>query len=103
MVDKGLISLKNPRFNMLSWPWYANIMILPDHVKKKLMDRYRASAKRYADNETLKNGFRLIVYTLKQGQERKDGILEFKKYNDEVDSHRKENHLEVIPELTALK
>mgnify|MGYP003333360829 FL=1 len=99
MVDKGLISLKNPRFNMLSWPWYANIMILPDHVKKKLMDRYRASAKRYADNETLKNGFRLIVYTLKQGQERKDGILEFKKYNDEVDSHRKENHLEVIPEL----
>jgi hypothetical protein len=105
LVDEKLFDIENTnwdsglRFNLLSYPWYANIMILPDHVKDKLVDRFRKSVAKYSHNEHIKNGFKMIIYTLKHGQPNKDGILEFIKSNDEVDLHRNEKLLDAIPEL----
>jgi hypothetical protein len=105
MVEEGILDLNNTRwhsgtrFNLLSYPWYANIMILPDHVKDKLIDRYRKSAFKYSHNEHVKNGFKMIIYSLKHGEPNKGGVLEFMKSNDEMDEHRKEKLLDVIPEL----
>lgn len=105
LVDEKLFDIDNTnwdsglRFNLLSHPWYANIMVLPEHVKDKLIDRLRLSVKRYAHNQHIVNGFKLIIYTLKNGNENKDGILEFIKANNEIDNTRNEKILDVIPEL----
>jgi hypothetical protein len=105
LVDEKLFDIENTnwdsglRFNLLSYPWYANIMILPDHVKDKLVNRFRKSVEKYSHNEHIKNGFKMIIYTLRNGKPNKDGILEFIKSNDEVDSYRNEKILDAIPEL----
>jgi radical SAM protein with 4Fe4S-binding SPASM domain len=105
MVEEGILDLNNTkwhsgiRFNLLSYPWYANIMILPDHIKDKLIDRYRKSVIKYDHNEHVRNGFKMIIYSLKHGESNKGGLLEFMKSNDEMDEHRKEKLLDVIPEL----
>lgn len=105
LIEQGLLVINdprrppNPRFNLLSDPWYANIMILPEVAKEKLIPRYIKSMEKYAFNRDLKNSFKTIVYTLMRGEPNKGGIQEFIKYNDEVDMHRKEKLLDVIPEL----
>lgn len=105
LVDEKLFDIDDTdwssglRFNLLSYPWYANVMILPEDVKNKLINRFRKSVQKYDRNEHIKNGFKMIIYSLKHGKENKEGILEFIKSNDEVDLHRKEKILDVIPEL----
>lgn len=101
MVENGFIDTKTcPRFNLLTHPWYANIMILPKHVKNRLIELYRVYANKYGkDNVDLHNGFKMIIYNLSVGEENKDGILEFKNYNDEMDAWRKEKFEDLVPEI----
>ena len=100
MIDKGFIDTKSsPRFNLATNPWYANIMILPTHVKRRLAELYRVYQNRYKDNVDIYNGFKMIIYNLTVGDENKGGILEFKQFNDELDLHRKEKFEDIIPEM----
>jgi Iron-sulfur cluster-binding domain len=109
MVDVGMIDKDSqPRFNLLTYPWWANIMILPDFSKEYLIAYYRTYVQKYSDNECIKNGFRLIQANLKSGsgkygdlinRENKGGILEFIQHNNEMDKDRKEKLLDIIPEL----
>ena len=105
LVDEGFLDFSNPRwysnarFNLLTNPWYANIMILPQHIKDRLTERYKQSIERYSFNKDLANGFKMIVYTIQSGAPNKGGLQEFIKYNNEVDEHRNEKLLEAIPEL----
>jgi hypothetical protein len=41
----------------------------------------------------------MIVNNLQVGNENKGGILEFKKFNDELDEFRNEKLTDIIPEL----
>jgi hypothetical protein len=41
----------------------------------------------------------MIKYALDVGGENKEAILEFKKYNEELDGYRAEDMLKTIPEL----
>jgi hypothetical protein len=100
MLDEGFIDTKSsPRFNLATNPWYANIMILPKHDKRRLTELYRIYQDRYKDNPDIHNGFKMIIYNLNVGEENKGGILEFKKFNDELNEFRKEKIEDVIPEL----
>lgn len=100
MVDNGFIDTESsPRFNLLTYPWYANIMILPKSVKRRLTELYRVYADKYQDNVHLHNGFKMIIYNLNVGEENKGGIQEFKKYNDEMDAWRKEKFEDLVPEI----
>lgn len=101
MIDNGFIdTTTSPRFNLLTSPWYANIMILPKHVKNRLIELYRVYANKYGkDNIDLYNGFKMIIYNLSVGEENKGGILEFKEFNDELDVQRKEKFEELVPEI----
>ena len=109
LIDEELIDRNTvPRFNTASHPWYANIMILPDFVKEKLIDRYRVSLEKYSYNEEIANGFRVVMKTLKTGSaawsglasnENKGGILEFKLFNENLDKFRGETLTDVVPEL----
>lgn len=100
MVENDLISTKTgPRFNLATNPWFANIMILPVHVKQELIKKYRVYRDKYEYNRDIHNGFKMIIYNLMVGDENKEGILEFKKFNDELDERRNEKLIEIIPEL----
>lgn len=100
MVDNGLIDLSiSPRFNLATNPWYANIMILPKHVKHRLVELYRVYQDKYKDNIDIYNGFKMIIYNLNVGDENKGGILEFKQFNDELDQFRDEKFEDIVPEI----
>jgi hypothetical protein len=101
MVKEGFIDTKSsPRFNLATNPWYANIMILPVSVKRRLAELYRVYQNRYKDvNTDIHNGFKMIIYNLTVGDENKDGIKEFIQFNEELDQFRKEKLEDIIPEL----
>jgi hypothetical protein len=100
MINEGFIDTKSsPRFNLATNPWYANIMILPASVKRRLAELYRVYQNRYKDNIDIYNGFKMIIYNLTVGDENKGGIQEFIKFNEELDDFRGEKLEEVIPEL----
>jgi hypothetical protein len=111
MIEEGLLdSNSSPRFNTLSSPWYANIMILPDTVKTRLIELYQSYIEKYSYNKEVANGFMVVEQTLKSGHlkfagknektlENKGGIIEFKKFNDELDEFRNEKLVDIIPEL----
>jgi hypothetical protein len=100
MIEKGFIDTSSsPRFNLATNPWYANIMILPKHVKRRLTELYRVYQEKYKDNIDIYNGFKMIIYNLNVGDENKGGILEFKQFNDELDGFRDEKLENIVPEL----
>jgi hypothetical protein len=100
MIEQGFIdTTSSPRFNLATNPWYANIMILPVHVKRRLAELYRVYQNKYKDNVDIYNGFKMIIYNLTVGEENKGGILEFKQFNDELDEFRDEKLIDIIPEL----
>jgi hypothetical protein len=100
MIEQGFIDTKSsPRFNLATNPWYANIMILPVHVKRRLAELYRVYQNKYKDNQDIYNGFKMIIYNLTVGDENKQGILEFKQFNDELDEFRNEKFEDVCPEI----
>jgi hypothetical protein len=100
LIDNNLLDKSTaPRLNLLTNPWYANIMILPDHVRSDLQAKYREYIFKYCYNPELVNNFKTIENTLKHGAENKGGIQEFIAFNDELDSIRKEKIVDIIPEL----
>jgi hypothetical protein len=100
MVNEGFIdTTSSPRFNLATNPWYANIMILPVHVKRRLVELYRVYQEKYKDNQDIYNGFKMIIYNLTVGDENKGGIQEFIQFNDELDQFRDEKLTDVVPEL----
>ena len=100
MIDNNYIDTKtSPRFNLATNPWYANIMILPKETKRRLTELYRVYAEKYKDNIDVYNGFKMIIYNLNVGDENKEGILEFKRFNDELDGFRNEKFDDIVPEM----
>ncbi len=101
MVDNDFIDVdfSAPRFNLATNPWYANVMILPHSVKRRLAELYRVYQERHKDNVDIYNGFKMIIYNLTVGDENKGGILEFKKFNDELDEYRDEKFEDIVPEI----
>lgn len=100
MMENGFIDkTTSPRFNLATAPWFANIMILPKHVKRRLTELYRVYLENYKDNVDIHNGFKMIIHNLNAGDENKGGILEFKAYNDELDVFRNEKFEDIMPEI----
>lgn len=109
LIEQGLINKHcQPRFNLATHPWYANVQILPEFTKTKLIDLYEGYIEKYSYNHHVKDGFQLIQQAIKGGspayaekidRSNKGGIQEFMKFNDELDSIRKEKLLDAVPEL----
>jgi hypothetical protein len=53
-------------------------------------------------NSELHHGFKMIIQNLNVGDENKGGILEFKKFNDELDKFRNEKIEDIIPEFKEI-
>lgn len=100
MIDNNFIDKNtSPRFNLATNPWYSNIMIMPVHIKHRLIEKYSQYAEKYSYNQEIVNGFNMIIHNLKQGDENKEGIKEFIAFNEELDQFRDERLEEIIPEL----
>jgi len=100
LIEQGLISRNTiPRFNMLTDPWWANVMILPQFAKDELSILYKHYSEKYADNHSIANGFKTIEYAIATGSPNKGGIVEFIKMNDDLDNIRNEGLLITCPEL----
>jgi organic radical activating enzyme len=104
LIDMDVNSTKwysGPRFNLLTHPWYANIMILPRYIKDRLWHLYKPYHDKY-DNEHF-NGFKTILYNLEIGDEHAasspDGIRQFKEFNDRIDGLRGERLVDIVPEI----
>ena len=69
-------------------------------IMHRLIELYRVYQNKYGkDNMDIYNGFKMIIYNLNQGDENPGGILEFKKFNDELDEFRNEKFEDIVPEM----
>lgn len=103
-IDKGLLSkTQEMRLNILTGPWFASILILPKAYKEALLPMYRAVMNDESYSINIRNAYRTVLNTLKSGEENPGGIQEFFDFNAKLDAHRKENILEVIPELQEVQ
>lgn len=106
LYENDLVSKEYaPRVNILSYPDYASIGILPDHIRMKLVRLYKQYVNRYAENEddeSVMNGFRVIVQSLYKGHEDRDKLKQFFEDQATVDRVRSENLTQVIPDLVEV-
>jgi hypothetical protein len=100
---KGFITPKTDiRMNVLSYPWWANIQILPDSYKNDCKEKWIKLANDDYFSMDQTNAFKNVLYTLDQGKTNINGIIEFFKDSFATDKMRKENVFTALPELKSL-
>jgi hypothetical protein len=90
-----------PRVNVLTYPDFATIQILPNSVRLEIIKELKNYISKFHSEEDtdLRNDFKMLVQTLWTGKENKEKLLEFFDNNDEYDMVRDENMISVIPQL----
>jgi hypothetical protein len=90
-----------PRINVLTYPDFATIQILPNSVRLEIIKELKNYISKFHSEEDtdLRNDFKMLVQTLWTGKENKEKLLEFFDNNDEYDMVRDENMISVIPQL----
>ena len=100
-VDRGLLEPNNIRVNMLTYPDYYRIQIIPKEERKKFIDKYNEHIKWIDDNfgkGVAKEGFMSILNFLEQ-KNYENLIPDFINRNTSLDELRGESLFEVCPEL----
>ena len=100
-VDRGLLEPNNIRVNMLTYPDYYRIQIIPKEERKKFIDKYNEHIKWIDDNfgkGVAKEGFMSILNFLEQ-KNYENLIPDFIDRNTPLDELRGESFFEVCPEL----
>ena len=100
-VDRGLLEPNNIRVNMLTYPDYYRIQIIPKEERKKFIDKYNEHIKWIDDNfgkGVAKEGFMSILNFLEQ-KNYENLIPDFIDRNTPLDELRGESLFEVCPEL----
>ena len=100
-VDRGLLEPNNIRVNMLTYPDYYRIQIIPKEERKKFIDKYNEHIKWIDDNfgkGVAKEGFMSILNFLEQ-KNYENLIPDFINRNTSLDELRGESLYQVAPEL----
>jgi len=107
MYKEGFISAENPpRLNILTYPDWASITVLPMDARKKLIQKFKGYIAKFAGNEEdihLRNDFRVLVQTLWSGKDDKSAMRKFFQENDQMDGFRNEELDEVVPQLKEVR
>ena len=107
MYKEGFISASNPpRLNILTYPDWASITVLPMESRKKLIQKFKGYIAKFAGSEEhlhLRNDFRVLVQTLWSGKDDKAAMRKFFEENDQMDGIRKEDLDNVVPQLKEVR
>lgn len=107
MYKEGFISAENPpRLNILTYPDWASITVLPMDARKKLIQKFKGYIAKFAGNDEdihLRNDFRVLVQTLWSGKDDKAAMRKFFQENDQMDGFRNEELDEVVPQLKEVR
>ena len=100
-VDRGLLEPNNIRVNILTYPDYYRIQIIPKEERKKFIDKYNEHIKWIDDNfgkGVAKDGFMSILNFLEQ-KNYENLIPDFINRNTSLDELRGESLFKICPEL----
>ena len=103
-VEKGLIKPQDFNFNLLQFPLWQRMDLLPDEYKLKVKEKYEKHIEwlRPLDNLTrATKGFESGLDYMMRRDNHKD-LQQFKNTMKKLDNIRNENMLEVFPELKEL-
>lgn len=107
MYKEGFISAENPpRLNILTYPDWASITVLPMDARKKLIQKFKGYIAKFAGSDEdihLRNDFRVLVQTLWSGKDDKAAMRKFFQENDQMDGFRNEELDEVVPQLKEVR
>lgn len=106
MYENGFTDIKNPpRLNMLTAPPWANISILPEKFRLDLMREFRLYYEKFPKPEDteMNDTFKMIMMTLRNGEENRELLHEFFKENDIMDKMRGEELGEVTQKLQEVR
>lgn len=106
MFDNGFTDIKNPpRLNMLTAPDWANISILPEKFRLDLMREFRLYYEKFPrpEDTEMNDTFKMIMMTLRNGEENRELLNEFFKENDIMDKMRGEDLGEITPKLQEVR
>jgi hypothetical protein len=106
MYENGFTDIKNPpRLNMLTAPPWANISILPEKFRLDLMREFRLYYEKFPKPEDteMNDTFKMIMMTLRNGEENRELLHEFFKENDIMDKMRGEELVEVTQKLQEVR
>jgi organic radical activating enzyme len=104
-VNKGYLRPQDLNVNILQDPAYLRIDIAPESYKTKIAEKYQAHIDWLRPLDPLQRatvGFESAINFM-QGTDNKHLLSKFWSKTQELDNIRKENILQVIPELEAIK
>jgi hypothetical protein len=106
LYDNGFTDIHNPpRLNMLTAPDWANISILPEKFRIELMREFRLYYEKFPkpEDSNMNDTFKMIMMTLRNGEEDRDKLREFFRENDVMDRMRGEELAETTPRLQEVR
>ena len=103
-VDQGLLKPQDFNFNLLQYPFWQRIDLLPDSYKQRVKEKYEKHLEWLRPHDHLTRatkGFESgLDYMMRRDNFKR--INEFKEGMQKLDKIRNENILETFPELTEL-
>ena len=115
LYQEGVLDLNiPPRMNILTKPDWAKIENMPEHLAWPLIERYENLTNKFeqidlVDNDgnpretqPLRNSFYVLLTALKSAKGNATELKEFINQNQRIDNTRKEDIVDIIPELEEL-
>jgi organic radical activating enzyme len=100
-VEKGLIGYKDWNMNVVQDPEYYRADILPTAMKQKITEEYNQHIEKITPHDDLgraTNGFKSAIKFINANDNTKM-LPSFKRYVELLDKRRRQNTLDVFPEL----
>jgi hypothetical protein len=103
-VDQGLLKPQDFNFNLLQFPYWQRIDLFPDYYKERVKEKYEKHLSWLRPQDKLTRatkGFESGIDYMMRRDNFKD-IQQFKDGMKKIDDIRKENIIEIFPELKDL-
>jgi len=103
-VEQGLLDINNIRINILTYPRYFSITILPKEIKDEIANTYKQYVIWLKENNAWAHIIKDVEGIVEHmySRDNTDLIPDFKKHIETIDRVRNEQFTEIYPELKSL-
>lgn len=103
-VDQGLLDINNIRINILTYPRYFSITILPKELKDEIAAIYKEYVAWLRENNAWEHVIKDVegIVDHMYSADNSDLITQFKKHIATIDNIRNEQFIDVYPEFKSL-